>query len=350
MGKLRSLEMVRAVAAGLVVLFHTTVIFGQRSGVIPFGGLFGAGSRGVDLFFVLSGFIIAHVHSGDIGRPRRLGNYLFNRGARIYPAVWIMTVFAGALYASGFGGAGKAGKLTWYGGAASLLLLPQHGDALVNVTWTLKYEIFFYLVFAVMIVDRWSGFAVLLLWQLAVAVASLWFADSEASPAGFYLRSLCLEFSIGLVCAWLVSRPGFSARMAGVFLQWALLGAGIVVFVVGMGLEGRWGAAGVLCALGAAAVIVGLILLEQSGRIRVPNLLVTLGGASYAIYLVHFSVITLLAVAVMHVPALPKDDVVFLAVAVCGVCAGVIFDRAIDRPAQRLLRLRVKPLFVGRAG
>ena len=116
MQKLRSIEMLRAIAALLVVLFHAQGIFEQRTGVTPFAGLFVSGSRGVDLFFVISGFIIAHVHARDVGRPWRLANYVFNRAARIYPAVWITTLFAASLYAMGFGGADKAES--WPGGAS----------------------------------------------------------------------------------------------------------------------------------------------------------------------------------------------------------------------------------------
>src|SRR4051794_40346773 len=101
MKRYQSLEMLRAVAALLVVFFHTEFIFGSRTPTTPFGGMFAAGFRGVDLFFVLSGFIITYVHRTDVGRPWRLANYAFNRLARIYPAVWITTLLAGSLYMAG---------------------------------------------------------------------------------------------------------------------------------------------------------------------------------------------------------------------------------------------------------
>lgn len=309
--KLQSLEMLRAVAALLVVMFHTQWIFGALTGTSPFAGMFAAGFRGVDLFFVLSGFIIARVHAIDIGRPWRLGNYLFNRATRIYPAVWIMTVCAGGLYAAGFGGAGKAGKLAGWAITASLLLLPQIGAPLVNVTWTLKYEMFFYLIFAVVILDMRVGLALLCTWQLSVLAASIWLTPQLLGLGAFYLRSLCLEFSVGLGCAWLTSRPAFVAALRNAAAQWVILVAGLVTFVGGMWAEVHTGAAGIACATGAGAVIVGLILLEQAGRIRVPDVLVRVGGASYAIYLVHFSIITMLATVLIRVPAMPKTTLCF---------------------------------------
>ncbi len=178
----RSIEALRALAAIMVVLFHTQAIFSASLGILPVARMFGAGLRGVDLFFVLSGFIIAHVHRNDINNPHRIRNYLFNRAARIYPAVWIMSLLAVLAYAAGFGGAGKAAKLSDWGITAGLLLLPQTGDALVNVTWTLKYELFFYLIFSFLILNRRLGYAVFCSWQVAVLCASFFCAPMKFGP------------------------------------------------------------------------------------------------------------------------------------------------------------------------
>jgi peptidoglycan/LPS O-acetylase OafA/YrhL len=339
--------MLRAVAALLVVLYHTAIIFGTRTETNPFVGVFNSGFRGVDLFFVLSGFIIAHVHTSDIGRCRRLGNYVFNRAARIYPAVWIMTLFAGGVYATGFGGQDKAGKLTDWGVAASVLLLPQAGAALVNVTWTLKYEVFFYLVFATLILNVRVGLVLLAIWQLAVLTTSIFFSLEAQGLGGFCLGSLCLEFSVGLGCALLIGSPGFVAALQAPTVHWALVVVGVTGFVGGMMAQKYTNSAGVLCALGAGAMIVGLVLLEQSGRMKVPSILVLLGGASYAIYLVHFSVITLLAVLITHFHAIPMNEAVLVAAAALGVTAGIAFDQLVDQPIQRLLRRKLKPKLFG---
>ena len=332
MVKLRSLEMLRGVAALLVVLFHTQAIFAPRAGHTPFANLFGAGNRGVDLFFVLSGFIIAYVHADDAGRPRRLGHYAFNRLARIYPTVWIMTALAIGLYAAGFGGADKAAKLAPAAIAASALLLPQHGDALVNVTWTLTYELFFYAMFAVVIVNRRIGLALLLLWQEAVALSSL--SGTDLGPAGYYTRAICLEFGLGMACAWWLRRSDSTLHPAAWF---ALLAGGIAGFVAGMALNGALPWSGAACALGAAAAILALARLEQSGSLRPWAPLMRLGGASYAIYLVHFSTITVLSVLLARIHLKPTDAVC-LACAASGVIAGLVFDRTVDQPTQRWLR------------
>ncbi len=312
-------------------------------GVPPFGDLFAGGNCGIDLFFVLSGFIIATVHAGDIGRPERISNYLFNRIARIYPAVWIMTVFALVLYAGSFGGSEKASKLLPWPVTASFLLLPQSGDALVNVTWTLKYEIAFYAMFAVMIAHRYLGLLLIGLWQTAVLVA--WFAQVPSDIGTFYLRPICLEFGVGLACAWCLRQP-FGRRLR---LPWiALWAVGLGAFAVGGFVHpaaASW--AGVACALGAGAIIAGMVRLEEFGILRVQPVLVALGGASYSIYLVHYAVITLLAIGLTRLHVHGSSGWA-LVVAAGGVTSGVAFNYLVDQPVQRWLRAR-KDLWVGSA-
>jgi exopolysaccharide production protein ExoZ len=347
MQKLRSLEVLRAVAVLLVVSYHTQIVFGAPTDTVFFEGIFSSGFRGVDLFFVLSGFIIAHVHASDIGRPCRLGNYVFNRTARIYPAVWIMTVLASGLSAAGFGIQDKAIKLGIWSVTAGVFLLPQAGDAIVNVTWSLKYELFFYLMFATLILNLRVGLALLIGWQAAVLLANICFKFESFGIGGFYLRSVCLEFSIGLACAWLIGQRNLVASMQAPAMQWVLLSAGTAAFVGGMLVGGHTRSTDIPCAFGAGAIIIGLVLLEQSARIRVPDVLVLLGSASYAIYLVHYSAISLLAVMLARVHVVAANEAMFLAAVASCVTAGVAFDQRVDQPVQRLLRERLKPALLG---
>ncbi len=356
--------MLRGFAALLVVLFHTQKIFGAHTANTPFFGMFNGGFRGVDLFFVLSGFIIFYVHQTDLGHPGRLGHYLFNRITRIYPAVWIMSCFALALYLSGYGGADKAAKLGAYNIAASFLLLPQFSDALVNVTWTLKYEVFFYLVFAVLIVNRRAGLVIFVLWQIIALFVSQFLNFDRLGLAGFYATSLCLEFTVGIGCAVILSRTMSKTPKIQPILLWSLLCAGIVIFGEGMGTEPdrdsqiahlgvgllaphAWSAS-FLCVAGSACLIVSLVLLERSGRIAPPKPLVYLGNASYSIYIVHYSVITLLAGIAVHFH-LPIDNLVCLMAAGIAVCFGCLFHSLIDRPLQARLRGGTKPVVLREA-
>jgi exopolysaccharide production protein ExoZ len=330
--KIRSLELLRCIAALLVVMFHTQTIFAASVGHVPFYGIFAAGNRGVDLFFVLSGFIIAYIHHGDLGYPKALPRYLFKRIGRIYPAVLMMTALALVMYGLGFGGAHKAAKLSPDAIVASFLLLAQHGPPLVNVTWTLTYEMFFYAVFALAIINRRLGLIALLMWQLATIVVTL--GGFDLGFKGYYLRSIGLEFSVGLACAWWLRRaPGRLSALG----WWVVTASGLASFAAGMALDDSISWSGIPCALGAGALIVSLVRLEQRGQIAVPAVLVMVGGASYSIYLVQYSMITLMAAILVrfHVHS---TDLLCLACAATGVIGGIFFDRMFDRPVQRVLR------------
>lgn len=348
-GTLRSLEMLRAVAAMVVVLYHVDSIVDARFGTKPLGGWFGAGYHGVDLFFVLSGFIILHVHHSDLGRPQRYLNYAYNRLTRLYPSVLIMTALAAVTYRLGFGGLAKAGKLDSWGVVASALLLPQPGVPLVNVTWTLKYELFFYALFGLAIVARRSGVALVLVWQACV-LTLLWSGHVPHEwVAAFYARPLCLEFGIGMGSALLLRR--IPAIRAGSFVPALVLLAGVAAFASGLLTETLTRRAlgdalsVAVFGLGAAGVILGAILVEWQQRLWSSRLLVFLGRASYSIYLVHFSAISL-AVAVMRRVGLGVTAPLGLALAAFGIGAGVLFYLGVDRPTHEMFRAR-KAAFLG---
>ncbi|MGL4420416.1 MAG: acyltransferase family protein, partial [Gemmataceae bacterium] len=87
---LRNVQALRGLACLFVVLYH---VAGWEQLVWPRIPVFGFyryfGFAGVDLFFVLSGFIITHAHWKQIGQPRHLPTYLYRRLSRIYPVYWL---------------------------------------------------------------------------------------------------------------------------------------------------------------------------------------------------------------------------------------------------------------------
>ncbi len=337
--RLPSLQMLRAVAALLVVLFHTQTILGAR-GVAVFGGIFGNADRGVDLFFVLSGFVVTYVHARDWGHPRRLGRYVFNRVSRIYPSVLIVSALAVAAYLLG----DRADKLEAWTIVAGVLLLPQDGPLLVGVTWTLKHEMVFYLVFAWTIADR-RLLALPILWQAAVLACAL--AGLRLSGwARYGLGPTNLEFGLGIASALLVMHRAALPARAGPAVPAASLLLGTAMFVAGTLVELVWHRrlpVPDLAAYGlASALIVGAAaLLDLSGRLRAPRMLVRLGDASYAIYLLHFAVVTQICGVLLRL-GVTQGAWLGLSAAAGGVLAGMGFHRWVDRPIQQSLR-RLRP-------
>jgi len=159
----------------------------------------------------LSGCIIAY--AGEVGRPERIMNYLYARLVRIYPTVWIVTLASLEIYGSGFGGEEKVAKFSTGNIIASALLLPQDGDPLVNVTWSLKYEAFFYL-FSILLWRKSIGFSILVPWQAGTLLFYLLGVRAGWSWIAFYLRPISLEFGIEMLCARIV--------LNGTALRWPL--------------------------------------------------------------------------------------------------------------------------------
>ncbi len=355
-GHFRSLDALRAVAALLVVLFHTQSICGKRFGIEVFGGTFAVGYRGVDLFFVLSGFVITYAHVADWGQPGHLTSYAMARAARLYPAVFVMTLLALAVYKTGyhFPGVESSGKSTPWSIAASFLLLPQAAEPLVNVTWTLKFEVFFYTVFGLLILDR-RWMAGLVLWQVTIVIMALGGIQFDQPWARICFNPLCCEFGFGMLGAMLVRhiRAGGPPRLLqaealpliGLSAGAALFGTAFLTQAFAtMGGQSLSGVA--VYGGGAWLIVTGCALLESSDRLGAPTLLLRLGRSSYAIYLVHFSAINLLTVLISHQGVLPRNDETCLVIALLAVSAGVAFDQLFDRRCQRLLRSLRKSLAV----
>jgi exopolysaccharide production protein ExoZ len=141
--ELYGIQILRAVAAIAVVLHHALEQSNGASGRFSPDWLTTAGAAGVDIFFVISGFIMLHVSF----LPRRpvpsAGTFLFRRATRIYPLYWLCCIAILLISAAGFLSSHRysVSKII-----SSMLLLP--GETIIGVSWTLVYEMYFYFVFA----------------------------------------------------------------------------------------------------------------------------------------------------------------------------------------------------------
>ncbi len=320
----------RGIAALLVVLFHTTLLFASKKywGVKIGGGLFGFGYAGVEFFFVLSGFIILYAHERDIDNPRSVWRYLGKRFRRIYPIYWLITLALTAvvLMTRDFHRALIPN---------SFLLIGAHTGAVLAVAWTLFHEVLFYLIFAVLIVNFRVGLIAFGLWFIA-CIASLF-----GSVPHYSFAPLNLLFGFGMVAALASSR----LRLQN-WLWWA--------GIVGFGLVGvadvRFGfgaTSPIIFAYGLAAAVfvAGGASAERAGRIAAPVALCRLGDASYVLYLIHYPILSVLAKFWHRVPSLASMAPAPTALLFVGICvfAAVVIHRWIERPLMALLAVRESP-------
>src|SRR5215467_2504234 len=152
-----AIQFLRALAAAAVVAFH--VRFDFVNNVSPPGFLpaaFNLGAAGVDLFFVISGFVMVYSSESLFGRPNAPATFLLRRIVRIVPLYWLMTsVMLAYVLARGFGPSDASPQLA----LASYFFIPYRRpsgamDPLYGIGWTLNYEMFFYVVFAVAMAAR----------------------------------------------------------------------------------------------------------------------------------------------------------------------------------------------------
>lgn len=344
----QTIQACRAIAAFMVVLFHAGGVlakdkyFGEVATLIDRAFSFG-GRAGVAFFFVLSGFIISHVHHTDLGRPNRLLPYIGKRIKRIFPIYWIvfLAVYCSALAIPSLRDTVPSDPLVVL---KSLLLLPQDkavlgrtGAPVLDVAWTLQYEMIFYAVFALAIVNRKLFYPMVALY-LANYFLQFWEAP-YVFPRLFFAHHLIFLFLFGMAAASVLRRD-IRLPDAGLVVYASICAfAAVAVYAV----MAQPGAADpfvdIAYGVVSAILIVGLVTYERGRRDAMHHWsLGGLGDASYVLYLVHFPLISVLCKALSkwmpHTSANAWAAFVLI-VAIC-VLAGLLFHLYVERPLLRL--------------
>ena len=289
--KIDSLQAIRAFAAIFVMLFHGTEILHERLGYLFLNNIFNAGFSGVDIFFVLSGFII--LHTSSVGK-NNIVNFIKKRFIRIYPVYWLITVLLIVLFfISPTADQSYKGEFDVIVG--SFLLIPQK-QYVVGVAWTLAYEVIFYLVFAATFF-RNPKFLLYAFASWVVIILIFYFFNIKT---GFFAidsltRPVILNFALGCMVAFLYKQyPNF--RNSG----WIFWGA-MLLFLLTWSIFYQIKASNstaftgdmarvYLFGIPASFMIFGALYLT----VAIPRILVFLGDASYSIYLLHGTVLSLL--------------------------------------------------------
>ncbi|GBQ87303.1 acyltransferase [Gluconacetobacter johannae DSM 13595] len=329
-----SLQYLRAVAAIGVVLFH------QFQNILPSIQFF---QHGVDLFFVISGFIMIALTDGrDIG-PR---HFYLDRLARIVPPYWAATALTVLLAAGGIFTPSvtdrSAGHLL-----ASLLFIPAWGPGghvwpTLYLGWTLQYEVFFYLIFgALLMLDSSRRLGVLsVLFGALVMLGAVWPPHTPALTV--YTSPLLLEFLAGMLLGRLYGIR--LNRMPGGWIAGATaaLTAGFLLLVPFHH--------DLLFGAGAIFIVSAVLALERAGYMPRSRILLELGAASYAIYLfqqIAFDVTGRMIGKAADLSGLPVLATILLhpANVLAAIVLGLLMHRYLEKPLTEQTRifLNLKP-------
>ena len=339
--RIEPVQWLRGVAASLVLFDHALNTLARDGGdaalAIPNLATFGA--SGVDLFFVISGFVMAQ--SLATLPQRGAAAFLKARWLRIVPLFVVMS----AAYLVVLGA-----PVAWQSMLMTLTVLPVFDTSgyhvpLLWVGWTLGFEFAFYAIVAVAAAlpgDR----RVLHLFTLTMAAAlGGLVVHPPWAPLRLLANPLLLEFALG-VAVWLVWRKAWMQRCAPAALVTgiALLAVGLAV---GMGLPvnvhydgAANGSAGLArtwtWGLPWALVMAGMLGEQRCGTVSAA--LRAIGNASYATYLVHPAVL-ILAGRHLDLTTFPPAAAIAMLILAATV-AGMTIHAAIERPLLRVMQRR----------
>lgn len=334
--QLDSIQALRAIAALWVVMFHTVgnaATYGWTLKFLP--ALAKQGEMGVDIFFVISGFVIALISYGKPVGFYAARRFVTARVARVIPLYWTLTALFTLLLVcvpSAFGHA----HLSYWHVISSFLFIPSLNWAgitapVINVGWTLNYEIWFYALFALAISVTQKPIGTVMAVMTALAVAHplhdgslLW---------NFYTSSIVLEFAGGIILgAFYAKYKNISPfTMMPVAL---VIGLSIVQYAPKVTEETRF------IALGIPALLIVACALSLEDRFRWNRCLCSLGDASYSLYLTHVLTVpaSLKLIQIMDRRHGILGDAVCLIAIGLSVALAFACRRYVERPMTRIVR------------
>lgn len=326
---LGGIQILRAVAALLVVFHHALEeSLAANTGPKSPDWLTTFGASGVDIFFVISGFIMFYVSFPHNEQPIAPSRFLLKRVLRIYPLYWFCIALVLGLWEVGLFKSLLVNISTL---ERSIFLLPST-TMIIGIAWTMVYEMYFYLIFAVTLIFANSKVS---LYGTGAAILTFYalgqFAPDEALR-DFLENPIALEFCFGLLLGSVFTQV---ARLPDIIrLLWIpgfafLAAAPLIVYhpttanLPGFARVWAWG-------LPAFMIVLSFLKLDLS-RSRLQKFMVPLGDASYALYLTHpFVMITyarLLKGSLADLPQWPVVPVVVALSAGLGLATYILVER-----------------------
>ena len=336
-----NLQIERFVAAAIVVMVHVqheivdTKIPGYQAfrpfHMFPWEG-------GVDIFFVLSGFMMVLISGGSGGKPSTAWNFMRRRFLRITPMYWLFTLLM------------MVAMVTAKAHMAHTRIEPKHVLAsfayvpwpdpkgamnpILGVGWTLNYEMFFYAVFAVLLLfPAKIGRPLLFVLLISLVVLGRIFDAHLSLMIRYWSRPIICEFLYGAALALVYDRGIRIPNPVAI----GLVAAGTLGLFIGvrLGYDGDyWRFIG----LGVPAFLItsGFALGQQAREVRPIRFLHLLGDASYALYLLHMFTINIVSLFWTRL----SIHSVSLYIATCmvvSIVASVMVHVAVERPLLSVL-------------
>ncbi|BCG64450.1 MAG: exopolysaccharide production protein ExoZ [Methyloprofundus sp.] len=343
MTKIQNIQALRGIAVLSVTLYHLSIIeqkYGGSISILP--KLLQFGMFGVDLFFIISGFVMITITRGKFQNQQQALKFIYHRIARIYPSYWVYSLLVLGVFLI---------QPTWVNSTqenqvdimASFLLVPANTLPLVMVGWTLIHEMYFYLIFFILLLisAEKNIMATLIIWTAIVIILNT-FVLLNNPVFKIISHPLTIEFIAGCIFAVVFYQKNIRFRVPILLVMAALtLALSIYGFYLYQNITEQidptnWWRV-LVFGTPALLIVFCFIYAEKSGYI-LPSALIKIGDASYSIYLSH--ILTLSAtgrVWAMFATDSISDNIIMLPVLLIIVLiVGIISYHLIEKPLLKL--------------
>jgi exopolysaccharide production protein ExoZ len=337
-----TIQYLRGAAAAIVVISHLTSTYGLEYLYQPRLGDFG-----VDIFFVISGFIMWHT---TVEADMTTIEFWQRRISRIVPQYWIFLTLL-VIISFSIPQSLHSTFITPENTIKSFLFIPHYNISIHMVApilipgWSLNYEMFFYFVFglSLFIQSRQSRYVAILV-TLVTLVSIGWILQPTNAIALTYTNYALVKFIAGILLAIAYRAGTLNNPVLGLGFILALP-ISIFVYATGRSILTNFVD---FFALSPTLIVGGALALESIARAKPSTILGEIGNASYSIYLSHLFFLRLLEEGWRRLAGLgasaTMDATYILAGLVFAVVGGVAVYHLVERPLLLLLRKRRKPL------
>jgi exopolysaccharide production protein ExoZ len=340
---LASLQILRGLAALGILAVHLSMVTDHVLHLRAYLPRLTLGEAGVDLFFVISGFIMVHASADAFGRPHAPLSFFARRVVRIVPLYWAVSTWILAAFLLGRTDLATL-DLSWGAIVASFLFVPYARPSglvwpMLQVGWTLNFEMFFYLVFAIALMLRRRSAIIGISLLFVVLIAIRFAGDQWPVWFEFLSRPIILEFCLGMILALGFAR-GYRIRPASAAVVIVAACTGLLAtnhFQVGEWRVIVWG-------VPAAAIVASVLSFEgKAASSAIGRAFALLGDASYSLYLVHLPVMlaaSRLLPRLFDTTAAPWLSIALMAALPLVAAFATYFG--LERPVTRWLQRRVR--------
>lgn len=283
--KFNSLQVIRALSAIMIVGHHVALYMNDTS--LPMiNKVFFNGWIGVDVFFVLSGFILYYTSYKKIGHKDQCKDFIFKRLSRIYPVYWVVLSAVLIVWPSYFDIRYEIKDIL-----KSYLLVPQTKLPVLGVTWFLSYIVFFYLLFAMIIYfNKKISYPLISGWLIGVLLNSF----GIISHPNFYFNFIFSNHFVEIVAGCLVAIIFIKKPLKKPILA---ISSGFILFlmifnnIINGSIIRNSTESILLFSLAVGLIILGCAVYESINDLDFPKSILAIGDASYAIFLTHFNIL-----------------------------------------------------------